>query len=159
MLHFDTLHTLLPHAQLLDAVLPQTQRFFVGGCIRDLLLDIIDEPTDLDVTMSGNPEEIREQMEFDEKLFSRFRTEKFGTMSLITKNSPFRKGGGEAGGFNSDITGYQGEQIVTYEITPFRQESGYADFRHPDEIVRSNSLLEDSARRDFTINCLYRTTV
>lgn len=45
---------------------------------------------------------------------------------------------------------------ICYEITPFREESGYADNRHPDQIVRSHDLLADSCRRDFTINALYR---
>jgi tRNA nucleotidyltransferase/poly(A) polymerase len=46
-----------------------------------------------------------------------------------------------------------------YEITPFRTETTYSDGRHPDEVVRSDSLLEDSQRRDFTINCMYYTRV
>jgi tRNA nucleotidyltransferase/poly(A) polymerase len=32
------------------------------------------------------------------------------------------------------------------------------DFRHPTEINRSNDILLDSDRRDFTINCIYYTT-
>jgi tRNA nucleotidyltransferase (CCA-adding enzyme) len=46
-------------------------------------------------------------------------------------------------------------QQVSYEITPFRCEWGYEDFRHPWEIQWSDSLLDDAKRRDFTINCLY----
>jgi len=48
---------------------------------------------------------------------------------------------------------------VQYEITPFRTETTYSDGRHPDEVVRSDSLLDDSQRRDFTINCMYYTKV
>lgn len=44
---------------------------------------------------------------------------------------------------------------MKYEITPFREESGYSDARHPDSIVWSNSLLADAGRRDFTINAMY----
>ncbi len=40
-------------------------------------------------------------------------------------------------------------------MTPFREESGYADNRHPDSIKRSQSLIADAKRRDFTINCIY----
>lgn len=47
------------------------------------------------------------------------------------------------------------DHVIKYEITPFREESGYADNRHPDTIVRSNNLLSDAARRDFTINAMY----
>lgn len=44
---------------------------------------------------------------------------------------------------------------IKFEITPFREESGYADNRHPDSIVRSSNLLSDAGRRDFTINAMY----
>lgn len=41
-----------------------------------------------------------------------------------------------------------------YEITTFRTESTYQDFRRPDEVVFVKSLAEDLKRRDFTINAL-----
>lgn len=41
-----------------------------------------------------------------------------------------------------------------YEITTFRKESHYADGRHPDEVLFTNSAKEDVKRRDFTINGL-----
>jgi tRNA nucleotidyltransferase (CCA-adding enzyme) len=40
------------------------------------------------------------------------------------------------------------------EITTFRQEAGYKDYRHPDKIVWGKSIEEDVTRRDFTINAL-----
>lgn len=40
------------------------------------------------------------------------------------------------------------------EITTFRQESDYSDFRHPDRVRYSNSLSQDLKRRDFTINAI-----
>ncbi len=46
-------------------------------------------------------------------------------------------------------------QGIKYEITPFREESGYQDVRHPDEIHWTNSLLSDAKRRDFRINAMY----
>ncbi|MBA1435102.1 CCA tRNA nucleotidyltransferase [Bombilactobacillus bombi] len=42
----------------------------------------------------------------------------------------------------------------TYEITTFRTESGYQDFRRPDVVKFVRSLQEDLQRRDFTINAL-----
>ena len=75
-------------------------------------------------------------MELPEEDRSCFRTEKFGTMTLVDKTS---------------------DPHCFYEITPFREETGYADNRHPDEIVWSNNLLADSNRRDFTINSIYRS--
>ena len=39
-----------------------------------------------------------------------------------------------------------------YEITTFRTESAYQDFRRPDQVEFVRSLEEDLKRRDFTIN-------
>ena len=41
-----------------------------------------------------------------------------------------------------------------YEVTTFRTESTYQDFRRPDEVTFVRSLKEDLKRRDFTINAL-----
>ncbi|WP_125766485.1 CCA tRNA nucleotidyltransferase [Lapidilactobacillus wuchangensis] len=41
-----------------------------------------------------------------------------------------------------------------YEVTTFRTESGYQDFRRPDQVTFVRSLLQDLQRRDFTINAL-----
>jgi len=40
------------------------------------------------------------------------------------------------------------------EITPFRKESNYTDFRHPQKIEWAKTIEEDLARRDFTINAI-----
>ncbi len=45
-----------------------------------------------------------------------------------------------------------GEEIV--EITTFRKEGVYSDARHPDKIEWADTLEEDLARRDFTINAM-----
>ncbi|WP_334328747.1 CCA tRNA nucleotidyltransferase [Companilactobacillus sp. HBUAS59699] len=42
----------------------------------------------------------------------------------------------------------------SYEITTFRTESGYQDFRRPDQVTFVRSLEDDLKRRDFTINAL-----
>ncbi|WHY54893.1 CCA tRNA nucleotidyltransferase [Peribacillus simplex] len=42
----------------------------------------------------------------------------------------------------------------TYEITTFRTESGYSDFRRPDSVQFVRSLTEDLQRRDFTMNAM-----
>ena len=44
--------------------------------------------------------------------------------------------------------------ILVVEVTPYRKEKGYSDNRRPDEVVFCDSLDEDLARRDFTINAL-----
>ncbi|MQS74800.1 CCA tRNA nucleotidyltransferase [Companilactobacillus halodurans] len=41
-----------------------------------------------------------------------------------------------------------------YEVTTFRTESGYQDFRRPDKVTFVRSLEDDLKRRDFTINAL-----
>ena len=41
-----------------------------------------------------------------------------------------------------------------YETTTFRTESGYQDFRRPDNVTFVRSLKDDLKRRDFTINAL-----
>lgn len=44
------------------------------------------------------------------------------------------------------------EKSGQYEITTFRTESSYQDFRRPDHVEFVRSLKEDLKRRDFTIN-------
>lgn len=41
-----------------------------------------------------------------------------------------------------------------YETTTFRTESGYQDYRRPDEVTFVRQLADDLQRRDFTINAL-----
>lgn len=123
----------------------------VGGCVRDPLLGIDKKPTDIDFTMAGEPLTIYDAI--DKKGMSHFITEKFGTITLIqqvkwTKNE------------NSDNKKKPSRPWeIKYELTPLRTESNYEDFRHPGEITRSDDVLLDSDRRDFTINCMYYTTV
>lgn len=46
------------------------------------------------------------------------------------------------------------EDDRNYEITTFRTESGYSDFRRPDSVSYVRSLEEDLKRRDFTMNSM-----
>lgn len=46
------------------------------------------------------------------------------------------------------------EQGVGYEVTTFRTEEGYSDYRHPSSVTFVKNLKEDLKRRDFTINAL-----
>ena len=41
------------------------------------------------------------------------------------------------------------------DITTFRKEDSYGDFRHPSKIVFIKDMEMDSSRRDFTINAIY----
>jgi len=50
------------------------------------------------------------------------------------------------------------ENGIGFEITTFRSESTYSDFRRPDEVTFVRSLKEDLKRRDFTINAMAMST-
>lgn len=97
----------------------------VGGCLRDLLLGLT--PKDYDASTCATPEEIR-------GLFPELKIlslgENYGTLTLILGDS-------------------------TLEITTWRRESGYRDYRHPSELSFTPNLEEDLMRRDFTVNGLY----
>jgi hypothetical protein len=82
--------------------------------------------------MEGTPEEL--YANFDTKGLSHFITEKFGTSTFLHQHK---------------------KTEIRYELTPLRTEGEYGDFRHPSEIQRSNDLIVDSQRRDFTINAMY----
>lgn len=41
-----------------------------------------------------------------------------------------------------------------YEVTTFRKESGYSDYRRPDQVMFVDELEEDLQRRDFTMNAM-----
>lgn len=44
--------------------------------------------------------------------------------------------------------------IGIVEITPFRTDGEYKDFRHPDKVIYTDDILLDLSRRDFTINSI-----
>lgn len=103
------------------------ENYLVGGCVRDLLLGR--RPKDWDITTKATPEEIV-------ALFPHtFYENEFGTVGVV-----------------NDETG--DETLKTVEITPFRLESEYSDFRHPDEVKWGKTLEDDLSRRDFTVNAI-----
>lgn len=103
------------------------QAYLVGGCVRDLILKR--KPKDWDITTNARPEEIL-------KLFptQSFYENRFGTVGVKTNSLD--------------------ETLKIIEITTFRIEGKYSDFRRPDEIKFASKLEEDLKRRDFTINSL-----
>ena len=46
------------------------------------------------------------------------------------------------------------QEHIPFEVTTFRTESTYHDFRRPSEVAFTTSLHEDLKRRDFTINAM-----
>ena len=103
------------------------EAYFVGGCVRDLVLGKI--PKDWDVTTNATPEQI--QVAFSHTFYENT----FGTVGVVIH---------ETGDRNADIV----------EVTPYRKEGKYSDARHPDEVSFSTDLADDLKRRDLTINAL-----
>lgn len=103
------------------------EAYAVGGSVRDLLMK---RPTSgWDFTTDATPEQIL-------KLFpDSFYDNRFGTVGVKIKDEA---------GKTTDI----------YEVTTYRSEQGYSDFRHPDTVLWGKSLEEDLSRRDFTINAI-----
>jgi len=102
------------------------ESYLIGGCVRDLILN--KKPKDWDITTIATPEEIQ-------KLFPEsFYENRFFTVGVKTKTE--------------DPT------LKVIEITTFRKEGKYSDYRHPDEIIFAKKLDDDLKRRDFTINAL-----
>jgi putative nucleotidyltransferase with HDIG domain len=103
------------------------QAWFVGGCVRDMLLGR--EAKDFDVATSAVPDEV---LALFEKTFS--VGAHFGVVLVCT-----------------DVPGDLGEEVVT-EVATFRSDGAYTDGRHPDAVQFSTTPAEDVQRRDFTIN-------
>ncbi len=102
------------------------EAYVVGGCVRDLVANII--PEDWDVATNAKPEEIK-------KIFPKsFYENKFFTVTVHT--------------------GSQNPKLKEIEITTFRSEAKYTDKRHPDIIKFAKTIEEDLSRRDFTVNAI-----
>jgi len=86
MIHLEKLSILDQHQQFLQERTKKTDLFLVGGCVRDLLLGITDDPLDIDFTMGGTPEQLYQ--DFDKEGLSHFMTEKFGTITFLPPDEP-----------------------------------------------------------------------
>ncbi len=109
------------------------EAFIVGGCVRDFLLkelapSEVEGPEDWDIATSARPKEIQ-------KIFPKsFYSNKFFTVTVQT--------------------GSKISELEEIEVTTFRSEAKYTDKRHPDEIKFAETIKEDLARRDFTVNAI-----
>ncbi len=98
--------------------------YVVGGAVRDYYLGI--NPYDYDIATSATPNQIKEVF----KNYNLIETGiKHGTIGVIIS-----------------------KRVI--EITTFRKEEEYLDFRRPKQVKFIDNLEEDLARRDFTINAL-----
>ena len=98
--------------------------YIVGGCLRDILLGI--RPNDFDITTNARPSQVKEVFR-EYKIFD--YGIKYGTITVEYRDR-------------------------LYEITTFRSEGTYSDNRRPDRVLFLDSIDEDLARRDFTINAM-----
>lgn len=122
-----------PLPNIFKQALPVLQRlidhgyeaYFVGGCVRDLLLQR--SINDLDIATNAFPEEVKAIFQHTVDIGI-----EHGTVLVLWDHD-------------------------SYEITTFRTESDYQDFRHPDSVTFVRNLSEDLKRRDFTMNALAMT--
>lgn len=101
--------------------------YLVGGGVRNILMSKI--PENCDLTTNATPEQSLEVT----KKFHPFYNNDFGTVS-----------------FNLKV----GDKDELYEVTTYRSEKEYSDFRRPDAVSWGKTLEEDVERRDFTINAI-----
>lgn len=100
------------------------QAVVVGGAVRDYLLGLT--PNDYDISTDALPEEIKEVF-----------------MNYFTLDTGIKHG---------TITVFINHQQL--EITTFRREEAYDDYRHPNKVIFEDNLQADALRRDFTINAI-----
>ncbi len=111
--------------------------FLVGGCVRDLIMGR--EPKDWDLTTNATPEQIIPL--FEKTVYENT----FGTVGVCI---PIVSG--ETG---LNVT-HETPEYNIVEVTPYRIEAKYSDFRHPEEVRFSDKIEDDLKRRDFTVNAL-----
>jgi poly(A) polymerase len=112
------------------------QAYFVGGCVRDLLLGR--HPADYDVATDATPDHVM-------AIFPRTWAvgAQFGVVLVPI-----------AGEDGCDVAPEhpQSHHHGCIEVATFRKDGIYTDGRHPDGVRFSRSAREDVQRRDFTIN-------
>ena len=101
------------------------QVYVVGGAVRDFLMG--KTPHDYDLTSDALPSQISDVFK---DFYQEHSGEKHGTIRVIVDHKPI-------------------------EITTFRCDEGYTDYRRPDNVEFVKDVYIDSKRRDFSINAFY----
>jgi len=99
--------------------------FIVGGSSRGLLTNWPIE--DWDFATNATPKQMQSMF-----LKNSFYNNEFGTVRIVM------------GGKEQDV----------FEVTTYRTESNYSDFRRPTKISWGKTIKQDLSRRDFTINAI-----
>jgi len=106
------------------------QAYFVGGCVRDLLLG--HEPADYDVTTDATPDRVQELFPGSIDVGAKF--------GVILVPDPARSA--------------NEEPLGLVEVATYRSDLSYSDGRRPDGVAFARTPQEDVHRRDYTINGL-----
>ena len=106
------------------------EAYFVGGCVRDLILGIA--PKDYDVVTSARPESVLELFERTQAVGAQF-----GVVLVL----------------EADQEGSEERWIMT-EVATFRSDGSYVHGRRPQQVTYSDSPRQDALRRHFTINAM-----
>jgi tRNA nucleotidyltransferase (CCA-adding enzyme) len=136
--------------------------FSVGGFVRDTLLG--KNPKDIDIVVDDATDKMSSAQIFAKKLTDALGIttannphplkEAYGIWGVVLFNPKAANGSREPFLYNGvDITGY------VVELTPPRKEGPYNFQKREPQYVEYTSRVEDSKRRDLTINALYKNMV
>ena len=106
----------------------------VGGWVRDTLSGLT--PGEMDIATTLRPARVAEIFERTVPVGAAF-----GTVLVLADD-----------GTPSVEDGAEGEP--SWEVTTLRSDGSYGDGRRPDEVEFGDDIIEDLARRDFTINAM-----
>ena len=100
------------------------EAYYVGGCVRDHLMGRAVH--DVDITTNALPEQTAAVFEGYKVIPTGIR---HGTVTVLAEGTP-------------------------YEITTYRVDGSYSDSRRPDSVEFTPDIVQDLARRDFTMNAI-----
>ena len=100
------------------------EAYVVGGCVRDAFLGEV--PHDWDICTNALPDQMHDVFKNMHVIDTGL---KHGTLTVVLNGE-------------------------SYEITMYRKDGDYSDYRHPDSVEFVGNLKDDLSRRDFTVNAM-----